>query len=393
MFWHNFKYSLKTLFRSKSLIFWTFAFPILLGIFFNMAFSDIENSEELDIINIAIVQNEDFDNNEIFKETFDTLSDDENEDKMFNITYTDLDKSKEMLENDEITGYLVFDNDNVNIIVNSSGINETILRYVVDEINSNKEIIENLSTKEIEEQYKQGNFNIDYEKIYTEIGELVSSDTVKLNNISNKNLSYTMIEYYTLIAMSCLYGGMLSMFITNYKLANMNSVGKRTSVSPIHKGKMLLGSLLASYVVQLLGVALLFVFTIFALKVDYGNNLALIILLACCGSLAGLSLGVAVATLIKSNENAKVGILISITMLGCFLSGMMGITMKYIVDKNIPILNKINPASMITDGFYSLYYYDTLDRFIFNIISLLVFSLLMIFISYRGLRRQKYDSI
>ena len=100
-----------------------------------------------------------------------------------------------------------------------------------------------------------------------------------------------------------------------------------------------------------------------------------------------------VATTIKSNENTKTGILIAITMLGCFLSGMMGITMKYIVDKNIPIINKINPASMITDGFYSLYYYDTLDRFFFNIISLLLFSIIMFIISYNGLRRQKYDNI
>lgn len=67
--------------------------------------------------------------------------------------------------------------------------------------------------------------------------------------------------------------------------------------------------------------------------------------------------------------------------------------MKYIVDKNIPIINKLNPASMITDGFYSLYYYDTLDRYFFNIASLLVFALIMITISYFSLRRQKYDSI
>ena len=86
--------------------------------------------------------------------------------------------------------------------------------------------------------------------------------------------------------------------------------------------------------------------------------------------------GVAIATLIKVNENTKIGILIGVTMLGCFLSGMMGITMKYIIDKNLPVLNKINPASMITDGFYALYYYETPERFYFNIISLLIFSAL-----------------
>ena len=104
-------------------------------------------------------------------------------------------------------------------------------------------------------------------------------------------------------------------------------------------------------------------------------------------------MGVVVGIVFKTNENAKTGILIATTMVGCFLSGMMGVTMKYIVDKNVPILNKINPANMITDGFYSLYYYDTLDRFYFNLISLLVFSGIMITISYISLRRQKYDSI
>lgn len=390
MFWHNFKYSLKVLFKSKVLIFWTFAFPILMGIFFNLAFSDIENSEKLDVIDIAVVKSDEFDKNIIFKEAFENLSD--GDDKLFDIDYTNLDKAKQLLEDDKITGYLVF-NDDINIVVSSSGINETILKYVVNEISSNAEMINTLAANDINNEIKKGNYNINYEEIYAGAYKLVSKDTAKLHNISNKNLSYTMIEYYTLIAMACLYGGILSMYIINYKLANMNSVGKRTAISPVHRGQMLVSSLLASYVVQLICVAILFVFTIFVLKVDYGDNLPMIILLALAGSLAGLSLGVIVATLIKANENAKTGILIAITMLGCFLSGMMGITMKYIVDTNVPLVNMINPASMITDGFYALYYYSTLDRFIFDIVSLLVFSILLIFISYFGLRRQKYDSI
>lgn len=67
--------------------------------------------------------------------------------------------------------------------------------------------------------------------------------------------------------------------------------------------------------------------------------------------------------------------------------------MKYMIDKNIPIINKMNPASMITDGFYSLYYYDTLNRYWFNIYSLLIFSAIMLGLSILSLRRQKYDNI
>ena len=67
--------------------------------------------------------------------------------------------------------------------------------------------------------------------------------------------------------------------------------------------------------------------------------------------------------------------------------------LKYVIDKNVPIINLINPASMITDGLYSLYYYNTLNRYYFDVISLVVFSVIMILLSLNGLRRQKYDSI
>lgn len=393
MFIHNFKYSLKTLFRNKALIFWTFAFPIILGTFFNMAFSNIESSEKLDIINIAIIKNDDFNNNEIFKTAFEELSDKNNDDRLFETRYTTEEDAKKLLKDEEIVGYMKLVNDEPKLTFTTSGINETIFKYVSEEITQTSNIIKNLSEEEIKKEMIAGNYNIDYESIYNSVMELTEEDNVRFNNVSNSNLSYTMIEFYTLIAMACLYGGILGAVAINQNLANMTNQGKRVSVSPTSKGKIVLSSVLASYITQLVGVALLFFYTIFVLKVDYGNKLGLDIALAMAGSLAGLSLGVAVATTIKSNDNVKTGIIIAITMLGCFLSGMMGITMKYIIDKNIPIINKLNPASMITDGFYSLYYYDTLDRYIFDIGSLLIFALILIAISYISLRRQKYDSI
>ncbi len=393
MLYHNLKYSLKVLLRNKALIFWTFAFPIILAIFFKLAFSDIENKERLDIINIAIVNNEEYNSDEIFKNTFAELSNKDSENYMFNITYTDAIQSKEMLKNNEITGYLLFRDNEVNITVKNNGINETILRHIVDEIQSNKEIINNLIENEIKESIENNNFSIDYKTITENIKKQVLDNNIKLNNISNKNLSYTMIEFYTVIAMACLYGAMLSMYIVNMKLPNMSNVGKRISISPSNKNKIILGSLFASYILELIGISILLIFTSLILKVDYGNNLPLVFLTAIVGSLAGLSLGLFLATVIKTNENAKIGILISVTMLECFLSGMMGITMKYIIDKNIPIINRINPANMITDALYSLYYYDSLKRYSLNILSLLIFSIILILISYITLRRQKYDSI
>ena len=390
MFYQNLKYSLKILLRNKALIFWTFAFPIILGLFFNLAFQNIEKKEQLQVIDIAIINSNDYNNNKIVKESLNELTKGKN--KLLNIKLTDEKTSKDLLKNNKIIGYLTFKEDQVNITVKNSGVEETILKQVLEQIQTNSKIINKKVEKEISEQVAT-NKKINYEQIYQNALSIINKNDIKINNISNKNLSYTMIEYYTLIAMACLYGALISMFIINYQLPNMNSTGKRISASPLNKTKQLISSLLSAYIVQIIGLLLLFLFTIFILKVDYGKNLLYVIITSLCGALSGLSLGVATSTLFKTNENAKTGIIIAITMLFCFLSGMMGITMKYIIDKNIPLLNMINPANMITDALYSLYYYNTFDRFYKDILSLLIFSFIMILISIKGLRRQKYDNI
>lgn len=393
MFLHNFKYSLKTLFKNKMLIFWTFAFPIILGTFFNMAFADVINKEKLSIIDIAIIDNEDYQNNKIFKTAFESLSDENSEDQMFNTKLLDEEKAKEMLNKEEIVGYLKMQGNDPKLVFQKNGVNQTIFKYVVEEIVQRSSIVENISKDEIKKQIEQGNYAVDAESIVKRVINETSNTEIEFENTANKNLNYMMIEFYTLIAMTCLYGGILGMVAINQTLPNMSNKGKRVAVAPTKKGTIILSSLLAGYVAQLLGLVILFAYTIFALKVDYGEHTGLVILLAMIGSLTGLSMGVAVGTLSKKSEGAKSGILIAITMTGCFFAGMMGVTLKYVIDKGMPILNKINPANMITDGFYSLYYYNTLDRFWFNVASLGVLCVVLITISFLSLRRQKYDSI
>ena len=155
MFTHNFKYTLKILFKNKMLIFWTFAFPIILGTFFQMAFSDIEKNEKLDIIDIAIVDNKEFQENTIYKESFKVLSDKENEDRLFHTKYVTEEKAKSLLSDDEITGYLIIKDNKPKVVVGTSDINETILKFVVEEITSKAEIMKSVANLKIEELKKK----------------------------------------------------------------------------------------------------------------------------------------------------------------------------------------------------------------------------------------------
>ena len=391
MFIHNLKYTIKTLFKNKVLIFWTFAFPIVLGLFFNMAFSNIEKDEKLQVFDIAVVNNNAFQKEKIYQDALKKLE--HGKDKLFNIKYVSQKKANKLLNNSDIKGYIIFKNDKPEVVIKENGTYQTIIKFAITEINQNKIMIENLSKKEVEDEIANGNVSIDQEKIVDNILNKIKSEKVELQNISNSNLSYMQIEYYTLIAMACMYGGMLGLTAINNSLANMSSKGKRISVSPNKKSVIVLSSAIGSYIVSLVGLVLLLVFLKLILKVNFGNNAFLVILLSLVGNLAGISLGVLIASIFRVSEGAKTGITIAITMFLSVLSGMMGVTLKYVIDKNIPVVNLINPNNLITDGFYSLYYYDTLSRYFRDISYLLIFIIICLTISFISLRREKYDSI
>lgn len=388
MFWHNFKYTFKTLLKNKALIFWTFAFPLILGSLFYLAFSDIEKNEKLEIFSIAIVKESE---EEILEEALKSLS--TGEEKIFDMEYKTLEEANDLLNKKEIVGYIRI-SENPEVVVSKNGIEETVLKTATETILEEINIQKNLFEAKLKEGFTSTeDMDILMEKVKKEVEETLEKSEAKIQDNSPKNLSYTMIEFYSLIAMTCLYGGMLTMVSINKNLANMCSTGKRISVTPTPKFHLILSSVLASFILEIIGLSILFFYTIFVLHIDYGNKISFILLLSFVGSLAGVALGSAVATLFKTNENMKTGLLLAFTMTGSFFAGMMGITMKYIIDQNIPILNIINPVNMITDGLYALYYYDTNTKFYFNVVSLLIFSSIFLFLSTKELRRQYYDSI
>ena len=101
MFFHHFKYSFKTLFRNRMLIFWTFAFPIILGTFFSMAFSDIEKSESFSVIDIAVLDNLEFREQEYFVQSFSSLGDENSDQQIFRIQYVESEEDAKIQQRDK----------------------------------------------------------------------------------------------------------------------------------------------------------------------------------------------------------------------------------------------------------------------------------------------------
>lgn len=126
---------------------------------------------------------------------------------------------------------------------------------------------------------------------------------------------------------------------------------------------------------------------------DFGDNFALIVLLSVLSSLTGVVYGIFLGVSNKLSLNVNQGLGIATTMLMSFLAGMMVPDMKIIIAENLPLLGKINPVTLITDAVYSLYYYDSSQRFMENIVYLSLVTLVLGALSLYFMRGKEYESL
>lgn len=380
MFTHIYSYKLKSIIRDKNLIFWTLMFPIILSILFWMAFSNITKGEAFHDIKIAVVNNAEYKENVNFDEALSYVSAD-NEDKLFDVKYTTMDNAKKLLKDNQIEGYIYF-NDGLNLTVKTSGINESIIKefldyYVQTSSTASTIIAENPSA------------------IYGSLAKDLTQKVQYLKEVpaGNANPDTVVAYFYTLIAMTCLYGSFWGQKEVSDIQANQSYVGARINIAPTHKLKVFSISMLAAVTVQLIEIFALLLFLMFVLKIDFGNQIGYIILTCFAGTLTSVSFGAFISSVITKKEGIKVAIIIGGSMIMSFLSGMMYAGIKTIISRNLPVLSYINPANLIADSFYSLYYYSGHEHYFINTLLLCAFTLLFSFLTYIILRRQKYASI
>lgn len=380
MFKHLFINKLKVLLKNKSMLFWTLIFPFVLGTFFQLALGNIGESFELKIIPIAVVNNEQYQNNEVFKTVITSLSE-ENENQLFDTVYVTEKEAEVLLRNEEVDGYIIIDDDNPKMVVKQNGINQTIIKGVLDEYYQMSSVTTNLITYNSEVIY-----NGVLENLYKEHNYILDD--------SNENIDFSINYFFTLIAMACLYGSLIGLEVIKDSEANLSTKGARMCMAPVNKFKVVLAGLFAGYVIQLVALILLFLYLIFVFKVNFGNQILPTVLLSAIGCLEGISLGVFVGVCNKKSEGFKTGLLISSIMACCFFSGMMGmISIKVYFDNTFPLLAQINPINIITDGLYSLFAYDNLNVYYNCLMRISIFTLVIIVLSFIFIRRKKYDSI
>ncbi len=380
---HILKYRLKCFFRDRQMLFWTLVFPLLLATLFNLAFSNLSEIDQFIRINIAVVDSAEYQGNSAFQSAIAAVSaaGPDQGSGMFDVRLTDRAGAEKMLEDKQIDGYVDLDG-GIRLVVRQSGFNQTIIRSFLDDFSQTYSAVTDIA-------------KTNPAALQTGLLDLVQSRTDYLaeSPAGRATADPAVLYFYSLIAMTALYGGFWGMRVVSEAQADLSPQGARLSVAPVHKLQLLLVDIFAAFTIQFLIVLIVIAYISLGLGHSFGNQWGLVILTTLVGCFMGVSYGACIAALVKKGEGIKTGVLIGSTMLMSFFAGMMYHGIKYMIAQAFPPIAWLNPANLMTDAFYALYYYDNNQRYYLNLLCMLAFSAVFCLLTYRVLRRQKYASL
>ena len=272
MFVRLFIYRLKVLLRNRSLLFWTFAFPIVLGLLFNLAFGNLDDILALETSTVGIVATD-----QSKADQFETvLKQVKNEDEVvFKGKELSKKEAKAQLSDDKISGYFEIDAQKIELFVSKSGTQQTVLKELLNQYLQNTDKVENLMAsgavqpQAIEQALEQKNFVQDG------------------NGTGNFNLKS--FYFFTLVGMTVMYGFMWGLRNANDQQANQSPEGMRLCLIPRNKLLVSFTNMLASFFLFVAQVILILMFYRFVYQVEFGDHWNYILLVCGLGAFTAIS--------------------------------------------------------------------------------------------------------
>lgn len=371
-------YQIKRMLRSKSVLFWMLAFPIILGILFYNMFGGISELTRFEKIPVGILAAEEDKN---FVDIMESVESDAGT-KMFQVkVYREKDKAMKALKDETIKGVIDLSEDRT-LIVKDSDIYTSIIKTFLDQYRQNQKLIVDTAKKN-----PQG-----VSKLVVTLFEptKISIKEIPLKGV-DKDL-YTQY-FYALIAMTCLMASMVGLNNGCDIQADLSSIAARRNVAPTPKMLQVMKDFIASFILCAGILLLVLLLCIYGFHQDFGKNFAYIMLGSLAGIFTGLAVGILIALFVKGNHTKKEGIVVAFFMISSFLGGLQWGDITYYLEKTCPIINRINPATLIVNAFKSLAVFGDVKQYAVNVGTLFLIGFLCISISVWKLRRTRYASL
>ena len=378
-----FRYRILSLLREKTTIFWSIAFALILATFFHFAFSGL--GEDLKSISVAVVFDEAVNQTESESVVKSLKQIESNNKKLLHVKTESEEDAKRDLKNKKVKGIYYYTpiatgENPIRLCVLGSGLEESILQSVMESYNNQMRVY---TTVMLEKPQKMSELmKFDYGK------SMVVESTITGKEVQ----SYT--QYFlALIGMACMFGCFIGMDSASKLQANVGALGARRCITSTSKAKLIFVDVFVAFFVQFISVLVLMAYIKGVLKIDLGNHIGYLVLIAALGSMIGVSLGMLVGSIGKVKEGAKIGILLTISLTSSFLSGLMVSSIKGTIEQNCPIINRINPSSLISDALYCVGVYEDMGRLQVYLLLMLLLVVLLYLGSFVMMRRVRYDNI
>ena len=394
-----FTYYLRKTLRDKGDIFWSLAFTLLLMLCFNVTFMGPAKGEvDFKPVKSSVIVESESEFSKEFETVLSNLADSEtvkNSNMGYNHAIVELldsgsreEAEKKILDKDMEVLYLVNGEKETIEVKVGDGANMTTLmvaRSIVESYRRNYTIIKDAAITAPDK----------IEAVMKSLSESVPVMKAKTTYLGDDGSSANvyMWYFYSTIVMGMFFNvtsGIRTVFDIQ---GNLSGAGMRTSVSPSKKAKILLSAFFSRYS---LACAMTF-FELFCMNkffdIPVGSRLPEIILFVLIGNLFSMSLGCCFGLFTKGDENARENKATAFVMLSVFLSGEMIVQLPGLLEKSFPILNQINPATIMNFAFYRLVNYPTLTGFWMNLLKIAIATVVFLGISIMKLRREQYAAL
>lgn len=380
MFFRTFFYILKSIARNKILVGWNVLFPLVLATAFYLGFGNLikedpDTFQTIEVGYVTLTSEESY-----FEEVLDELSK-ETDDHVQVLSpheYDSKEKAIEAMTEGKVEGVYLID-DEIEAIVPKNGYTATTLNQIVREYDNNLNLISTIAK--------------DYPENLQNVMDTITEDHSHLEEYSFGNNTSQYLQYFfALLAMASLFSSWISTSILMGLCANLSENGKRFECAPVNKLGSILAGILAGLTIQAASNAVAVIYIEYVLQIHFGIPLWNIILITTIGSAVGISIGVLFGAIIKK-ERLLFAVPLVFTMSCSFFSGLMWGQIKQLIQYHCPIINKLNPAALLTDALYVRATYGATDAYYQNILIMCCIILGCIMVSACFLRRRKYVSL
>ncbi len=381
MFGRIYLYKLKELVRNKYLVGWNFLFPLVLATAFYLGFGNLikDDPDNFKTIDVGYVNTNQTESN--FSTMLDELSKatSEHEQVLEVHSFDTRDEALSAMTNDEISGIYLDTDGDIETIVAYNGYKATTLNQIAREYKNKITLIETVAKNHPE-------------KLQTAIDMATSDLSIMKEHDFGINTSPYLQYFFSLIAMASLFSSWISTSMLEGMCANMTEQGKRFECAPTSKMMAIVAGILAGLTLQSVSNAIVVIYVEYILNISLGAPLLNIIALTTLGSGLGISAGVLIGSFVK-NEKLLAVVPLCFTMTCSFCSGLMWHQIRQLIESKCPIMNRINPASLLVDCLYTRATYGTTDVYYRDITIMIAMIIGSLIISAFFLRRRQYVSI